>query len=189
MTPEDRRQLVHAAMTLFVVPLRWLSPAWAAGLAAAAVVLNWVVLPVTGLDRGMRREGGPWVDGAKLYPVAVLGLLLVWRDAPWTAAAAWAVLGIGDAASNVVGRRVGRPPFLGRADRSLAGTGAFVVTAFPAALAAHAWVLRAPPTPGVIVALGAAAAAGAAAELLVPRGWDDNVAIAFAAGATAHALS
>lgn len=187
MIAEDRRQLVHAAMTLFAVLLRWLTWSQAAWVAGAAVVLNWVVLPLTGLDRGLRREGGAWIDGAKLYPVAVLGLLLAWRDDLHVVALAWAVLGVGDAASNVVGRRVGRPPFLGRGDRSLAGTAAFVSAALPAAFAA-ACVARAEPTGTLLLACAAASVAGAAAELLVPRGWDDNVAIAFAAGGAAQAV-
>lgn len=179
--PEDRRQLVHASMTLFALALRWLTCEQAMALGGAAVALNWIVLPLTGLDRGLRREGAPWIDGVKLYPVAVLLLLVFVQPLP-AAAAAWAVMGIGDAASNVIGRRLGRPPFLGRRDRSLAGTAAFVVCAFPAAAAAHGWVAYAMPGQEVLVAVAAATVAGAAAELLVPRGWDDNVAIAIAAG-------
>ena len=184
VTGEDRRKLVHAAMTLWIVLLRWLPAGGAVAHAGAAILVNWVVLPLTGLDRSLRRPGGPWIDGVKLYPVAVLAALLLF-PAP-TAAAAWAVLGIADAASNVVGRRFGRPGFLGRTDRSLAGTAAFVVAGAPAAALAHAWVAAQSPSQQVIVAACAAAVAGAVVELLVPKGLDDNVAIALGAGAAFH---
>jgi dolichol kinase len=183
---EDGRQLVHAGVALFVIPLRWLTPPQAVAMATAAVALNWVVLPATGLDRRLRREGAPWIDGIKLYPVAVLAAILLFGKE--TGAAAWAVLGVGDAASNVIGRRWGHPPFLGRDDRSLVGTLAFVATAFPAALAAHVWVAGGAGSPGVAmptVALAAAAAAvtGAVVELVTPRRFDDNLPICVAAAA------
>ena len=187
MRAEDRRQGVHAAMTLLALLLRGLTPTQAALVAGAAVVLNWVVLPLTGLDRGLRREGGPWIDGVKTYPVAVLAAVLLF-PLP-VAAAAWAVLGIGDAASNVVGRRIGKPPFLGRADRSMAGTLAFVATAAPAALLVHAFVAGAAPGTGTLVAACGAAAAGAVVELLTPRFLDDNLPICLAAGAAFWALA
>ena len=175
MTPENRRQTVHAAMTLWVVALRWMTCEQAAALATAAVLVNWVLLPLTKWDRGLRREGGPWIDGVKLYPVAVLLALVVF--AMPVAAVGWAVMGLGDAASNVVGRRLGKPPFLGRADRSLAGTVAFVLVAAPAAALAYAWVGWSGPTGFALAAAAAAAVAGAGTELAVPRGFDDNLPI------------
>lgn len=187
MRAEDRRQFVHALMTAWIVPLRWLPPWGGPALAGAAVLVNWVVLPLTGLDRGLRRPGGPWIDGVKLYPLAVLLVLLLFPVA--TAAAAWAVLGIADAASNVAGRSFGRPGLFGRHDRSLAGTAAFVVSGWPAAVAAHAWVADAAPTAAVALAAAAAAVAGAVIELLVPPGVDDNLVIALAAAAAFHAVA
>ena len=121
LAAEDRRKFVHLLMTAFVVALRWLTPEQAWACAGAAILLNWVLLPLLGVD--LRRKGDPFVDGVKLYPVAVLLVLVLFGN--YVGAAAWAVLGVGDAASNVLGRRFGRTPFLGRSDRSLAGTGAF----------------------------------------------------------------
>lgn len=204
MQREDLRQTIHAATTLLVVPLRWTSPAEAVWMGVGGVLLGLVVFPLAGVSRRIGREGGqsldgrnggqsldgrnggPWLDGAKTYPVAVLAALLLF-PLP-VAAAAWAVLGVGDAASNVVGRRIGRPPFLGRADRSLAGTLAFVATALPAAVAAHAWVAAATPDLRVVAAAATAAAAGAAAEMLTPRRFDDNLPVCLAAGAAMSAV-
>ena len=178
---EDRRQAVHAGAALLLIALRWLTPFQAACMAGAAVVLNWVILPVTGLDRGLRREGGPWIDGVKVYPLAVLAAVLLF---PLPAAAAgWAVLGIADAASNVAGRRWGRPPFLGRADRSLVGTATFIAAGTPAAVLAWCWVAQVAPTGPVILAGALAAFAGAALEMLTPRWLDDNLPICLAAAA------
>jgi dolichol kinase len=179
---EDRRQLVHFSMTGFALLLRWLDPWQAWTLAGAAIVFNWIVMPLLGWDRGLRRADSPFVDGAKLYPVAVLAVLLLFPTRPQVvAAAAWAVMGVGDAASNVIGRRFGRPGFLGRADRSWLGTFAFIACAWPAAWAIASFVARSSATVTWGPAL-AAAVAGAAAELVpLPRRFDDNVPIALAA--------
>ncbi len=186
---EDRRQAVHVAMTGFAFALRWLTCDQALACAGAAIALNWVVFPLTGIDRRwLRRAGDPWVDGVKLYPVAVFALIAL-LPLP-QAAAAWVVLGVGDAASNVVGRRFGRPPFLGRPDRSLVGSLAFVGAAAPAALLAHSFVGYAAPDGRSVGVVLAAAVAGALAEYLpLPKWLDDNVPIAAAAGITLWALA
>jgi len=183
---EDRRQALHFAMTAFAVSLRWLSPIQAAAMAGAAIALNWVILPAIGKD--LRRPGDPYVDGARLYPIAVL-LLVVFLPAP-SADAAWGVLGVGDAASNVVGRRLGRPPFLGRSDRSLAGTAAFVICGGGAALLLGSFVAESMPDLHAVSAAFAAAAAGALAEFTPRRlRLDDNLPIALAAGGVLFLLS
>ncbi len=186
MKREDLRQLVHAAATCLAVTLVWLPP-WAYyGCVGLVILIEWVVLPLAGVDMGVEREGEPWFNGIRSYGVAVLLLLLVF-PLP-VAAGAWGVMGLGDAASNVVGRRLGKQPFLGRADRSLAGSLAFVAAAWPAAWALHLWV--AGPDGSRPLAALAAAAAGAAAELVPwPFRLDDNLPIALAAGAALHLLA
>jgi dolichol kinase len=188
MTNEGRRQLLHVSMTAFALLLPWLAkwPVAAPALAGVAVLVNWLLLPALGWDKGLRREGGPFVDGVKLYPVAVLAVLLLFPTKPQAAAAAaWGVMGVGDAASNVIGRRFGRPGFVGRADRSLVGTAAFVVFGFLAAWGLATWV-GAPAETSWKPAL-AAAVAGAVAELVTPaKLLDDNLPIALAAGAAFH---
>ena len=77
---EGRRQFVHLGCTLFILPLPWLESTGALVLAGAAALLNWVVFPVTGLDRRwFRREGESFVNGAKVYPVAVLVVVAHFR--------------------------------------------------------------------------------------------------------------
>jgi dolichol kinase len=181
LSREDSRQLLHVGTTLLAIPLRWLTPGQAIVMACVGVALGWFVFPRLGVDAAIRRENSPWLDGVQLYPVAVLAVVVLF-PLP-AAAAAWAILGFGDAASNVIGRRFGRPGFLGRKDRSAAGTAAFLVAAAPAAVVAHLWVADAAPTSAVLVAAGIASAAGAIVELLMPPRWDDNLAIAVVAGA------
>jgi len=179
---EDRRQALHLAMTLWIVALRWITPVQAVWITLAAVVLNWVVLPLTGLGRrSLRRDGEPFVNGVKLYPVGVLLALVLF---PYPAAAAGlAVMGVGDAASNVLGRRFGKPPFLGRQDRSAVGTAAFVACGAVAAAAAAMWVAPERPMDGPFLgAVLAAAVAGAAMEYVPwPRPLEDNLPITLAA--------
>jgi len=186
---EARRQFVHAGMALWIIALRWMTPLQAVLLAVAAVTLNWVILPLTGLDRSMRRDSSSFIDGVKLYPVAVLIVLLLF-PLP-VAAIGWAVLGIGDAASNLIGRRYGRGPFLGRPDRSWVGTLGFLATAAPAAFLAAYWVGGAHAAPAnetgiLVVAAGVSAVAGAVMEYVPwPRPLDDNLPIALAASTAA----
>lgn len=190
MTSEDRRQALHLGVTAFALTLRWLEPWQAWTLAGAAVGVNWLLLPALGWDRDLRREGSPFADGVKLYPIAVLAVLLLFPSPPQVAAAAaWGVMGVGDAASNVVGRRLGRGGFLGRGDRSFAGSLAFILTAWPAALGFAMFVGRLDAASVWLPAL-AAAGAGAAAEFAsIPRRLDDNLPIALAAGAAFHLAS
>ncbi len=184
MTREDRRQFLHFGATSFALALRWI-PQWAAfTLAGAAVAVWWVFMPLLRRDFGLARDGERFVGGLRTYPVAVL-LLLVLFPLP-AAAAGWAVLGVGDAFSNLLGRRYGRHPFLGREDRSLVGTLAFVVTAWPAAwgLAMH---VHGPSAADAWLPALIAAVAGAVAELLPLQRWiDDNIPVALAAGAAFH---
>jgi dolichol kinase len=190
VTGEDRRQALHFAMTAFALALRWLEPWQAWALAGAAIVVNWLLLPALGWDKGVRREDGPFADGVKLYPVAVLAVLLLFPSRPQVAAAAgWGVMGVGDAASNVVGRRLGRPGFLGRSDRSLAGSVAFLLTAWPAALGLAMFVGGWSAASAWLPALTAAAAGMAAEFATIPRRLDDNLTVALAGAAAFHFAS
>ncbi len=193
MTREDARQFVHLGTTAFALALLRL-PLWAGYAAcAAAIVFWWIVVPLLKRDVGFTREGEPFVNGLRTYPVAVLLLLLFFRHPDAhplaTPVAAWGVLGVGDSFSNLIGRPWGRQGFAGRKDRSLLGTTAFLVTAWPAAWALAAVVGGMTSADAWKPAL-AASVAGAAAELVpLPLRLDDNLPVALAAGAAFFALS
>jgi dolichol kinase len=193
MTREDGRQFVHLGTTAFAVTLLWL-PLWA-GYAAcgAAIAFWWIVVPLMKRDVGFTRPGEPFVNGLRTYPVAVLLLLFFFRHPAAhplaTPVAAWGVLGVGDSFSNLVGRPWGTHGFVGRKDRSMLGTFAFVVTAWPAAWALATLVGGMPSADAWKPAL-VAAVAGAVAELIpLPFRLDDNLPVALAAGAAFLATS
>lgn len=128
---EDRRKLIHLSMTTFALLLRWLEPWQAAAVAGGAIFMNWVILPLLGVDRHLGRDGEHYVSGVKLYPVGVLLAVLL---APLPAAAAgWAALGVGDFVSNVIGRRLGHKKVPWNPEKSWAGMIAFILFAVPAA--------------------------------------------------------
>ncbi len=181
---EDKRKAVHLAMTLFALLLRWLGRFEAAAFAVAAILLNWVVMPLTGMDRSLGRERERFVSGVKLYPVGVL-LIVILFPRP-VAAAGWAALGVGDWASNVIGRRLGKRKLPWNPTKSWAGTIAFVVVAFPA-IAFFLWFtwgngFDLPADPArLALAAGAAAVAGALVETAPFRWADDNLTVPLAA--------
>jgi dolichol kinase len=191
LTREDLRKSVHLAMTGFALLLRWLEPWQAVVLAGAAILLNWVILPLSGLDRRVGRDGEHYVSGVKLYPVGVLLAVLLF-PLP-VAAAAWAALGVGDYASNVIGRRMGRRKLPWNEEKSWAGAIAFVVATLPAAafllwFTWANWSHGAPP-PLDRSRLGFAALAvalvGAILETLAIPRVNDNVLVPVGAGLAA----
>jgi len=164
--------------------LRWLSPAGAAGLALALVAHNVVVMPRWGgaLHRGR-------VDpGILSYPVAVLGLVLVFRSRPELAAAAWGLLAFGDGAANLAGRHLGGPRIPWNRAKRIVGALAFVGVGTPAAAALLAFVSAGgAPGPAVpfgeaLAPVGLAALAAALAES-VRSTVDDNLRVAASAAA------
>ncbi len=200
---ETRRQLVHLGVLLFAVPVPFLGPFWSAALAVAAIVLNWVVLPLTGRDRDFRRDGERFVNGVRVYPIAVLLIIVLFPLK--VATASWAVLAVGDAFSNLIGRRFGKTKLPWHTKKTWAGTFGFFITAFPAAaafflytqhfaggaalLSLWAGSASAAPTsvPVALVATGAGALAAALLESLDIR-LDDNLSVSLGSGAVIVAL-
>lgn len=132
MTPETSRQLIHLCVVAFALPVPFIGPTWAVVLAGVAVFANWVVIPLTGRDKALMREGERFLNGIRWYPVAVLFAQIALPLA--LAQAAWAILAFGDAFSNLFGRRYGRVKLPWNRAKSWAGTIGFVATAFPASL-------------------------------------------------------
>jgi dolichol kinase len=111
--------------------------------------------------------------------------LLSWTHEPVAAAAAVMVLGFGDPAAALIGRRFGRIPLVN--NRSLEGTLAFALVSFVVVFATLA-VWHADLAIGTRVAVsGVAAVAGAITELFSRR-VDDNFAIPVATGLAVWAL-
>ena len=124
------------------------------------------------------------VNSATWYCTALLALALT--GAPIVCSIAVLVLGVGDPAAALIGRRWGRTKLVN--GRSLEGTLTFVATGALVAGAATA-LLYTEFGVGQVFALAAVAAvAGALAELFSSR-VDDNLTIPIAAGAAAWGLS
>lgn len=184
---ELARRVVHVGCVAFALLLRFLSWPQAAAFAIAAFVFNWQVLPRVG-GRGMWRgadvaRGYP--VGILAYPLAVLGLVLVFRDRLHLAAAGWGILAVGDGMASLVGQAVGGPRLPWNPRKGWAGFAAFVAFGASAAALLWAWVARLPLDPGAAHwprTLGVALALAVACALVesVPTTLDDNVTVPLA---------
>ena len=187
------RPRVHAYTGLCALLLGVLPAPWHLAMAAGGVLLGWVVFPLAGIDRRLRRPGEPFVGGLRTYPLAVLGLVVLLPRAE--AAAAWGVLAFGDAAASIYGRALPAPAVFGHPKATWAGTGAYVLVGAVAAWALGAGVASlahdtgwvSPGTPPSALACLAAASAAAMLDL-VPLPPDDNLPAAAGAGGVLHLL-
>lgn len=117
-------------------------------------------------------EGSPIVLNGAVW-MFVSALLCAWLFAPGVAAAALAMLMVGDGAAAVVGRRFGRTKWPG-SPKSVEGSAAYAASAFLTGLAVVAW----PGTALTPAVCAVGAVVGAAVEAL-PIGLNDNVRVPF----------
>jgi uncharacterized protein (TIGR00297 family) len=184
MQAETQRQVEHMIPVAFAVLLRWL-PLWlAAALAALSVVYGVVVSPRI-FRRTLREDELPlgFSPGKFTYGAVVLALIMIFRESGFhVVAGAWALMGIGDGMSNIVGRRFGRSKVAWNRDKSWEGAAAFVVFG---ALAAGLLIWLTSGSHGIpqlslveslLVALVAAIPA-ALVETLPNRWVDDNITV------------
>jgi uncharacterized protein (TIGR00297 family) len=116
-------------------------------MAACAFIFNWKVLPIAG-GRAMWREGehgAGYARGMLIYPLSVLGLVLLFRDEPWMAAAVWAVLAWGDGMASIAGLALGGARLPWNAGKTWSGLLAFVAFGTVGAAAFAGWTLKLPP--------------------------------------------
>jgi uncharacterized protein (TIGR00297 family) len=176
--------MAAGAMALLLRVISW----WeAAVIAGAALAFTLVTLPRVGgrlhrSERGARR----FVSGVTLYPATIVLLLLTFSDRLDILAGAWGILAFGYGMATVVGRRVDSPTWRWNRERSIAGTGAFIVCG-GAAGSFLCWWCRpvVVPPPYLWFSIGAplVAAASAAAVETVPMRLDRNLSVAATAAA------
>jgi uncharacterized protein (TIGR00297 family) len=132
---------VHILVGGLAVLLRWLTWQQAALVAAAAVVFNLVLLPRLS-PRVFRSEDANRLiaSGIVLYPIAVLGLVLLFPSRLDIVAAAWVILAAGDGFATLVGTHVRSPQLPWNRQKSVAGLVAFVAFGSAAAIAAAWWM-------------------------------------------------
>ncbi len=182
---ETLRQIVHVAAVGFAFLLRYLTWPQAALLAAVALVFNatllarvWPCIMRPADARGARA-------GILFYPLAVLALVLGFRERLDLAAAAWAVMAVGDGAATLAGTRVGGRPLPWNPEKTWSGLIAFAVAGSIGAVALSAWVApTVSPTPPFLFTWLAPVVAALVAGLVetIPIKLDDNLSVPFAAG-------
>ncbi|MGE3274658.1 MAG: DUF92 domain-containing protein [Vicinamibacterales bacterium] len=183
---ETGRQIVHVAMVGFAFALRWLSWPQAAGLALVALAFNYLLLPRLAPAIMRETDHATARAGILFYPLAVLALVLVFRERLELAAAAWGVMAAGDGFATLVGTTIGGPALPWNREKTWSGFGGFVVTGTAAAVVLWTFVgqdLASPPHPAVV--LWGSLAAGLIAGLVetIPVRLDDNLSVPAAAGA------
>ncbi len=183
---ETARQRVHIAMVGFAVLLRYLDWRQAAAFAVAALAFNIFLLPrvAPSILRARDREG--W-GGIRLYPLAVLVLILVFRSRLDIVAAAWAAMAVGDGCATLAGKRFPTHRLPWHRDKTWAGLLAFASVGSVAAVSIGAWVapsLPAPPDPRFTVWAAIAATMCAALVETIPIRLDDNVSVPAASAGT-----
>jgi len=190
---ETRRQLTHILAGGFAFLLRWLSWGQAISLALVAVVFNLLLLPR--VSRNVFRPGDldrVSQSGIVIYPLAVIGLILVFPHRPDIAAAAWAILAAGDGLATLVGAHVRSPKLPWNRDKSVAGLVAGALGAAAAGVLLCWWTslgMTASPPLWFILAAPAVAAVAAAFVETVPIRLNDNISVPFTAAAVLWSLS
>lgn len=187
------RNVLHVltALTSITVALLLPSPTWALAVAGSLAGTCWV-LEITrriwpGWNDKLMATLGVFAHPHEAYRVNsstwyLTGLFaLTLTGSMPLLAVAMAVLGLGDPAAAIIGRRFGRIKLIH--GRSLEGTTSFVVAGTLGALGVMAAVTALPLGSALVIGLGAAAA-GAIAELVSHR-IDDNLSVPLAAAAGA----
>lgn len=176
-TDETLRKLLHIAFGLFAFTLRWL-PWWAAaGVAAAAVVGNWLVLHRI-VGRSVARHERGFDAGIVLYPISVLLLVLLFRERLAFAAIAWVLLAAGDGVATLAGKAFPLARLPWNRDKSLGGFLGFLAFGYPAALAVAFWMGYREPLVVLWATLAAAIAESLATQI------DDNLTVPFVSAVT-----
>lgn len=180
---EVPRQLVHVGVGAIALSLKFLTWPQAAAMAVAAILFNLFVLPRL-TDRVFRPGDRDrlWATGIVLYPLAVLGLILVFRERLDLAAAAWGILAAGDGMATLIGTTVRSPRLPWNHEKSMAGLVVFVTAGALAAIGLLVWTTGEPLTTAMVVT-GLVAAVVAGFAETVPIALDDNLTVPLAAGA------
>ncbi len=185
---EDLRQLEHLAPIAFAFFLRFLS--WPQAIGCGLIALLYGLFVSSRLWRITSRPGESklWFSPGKVaYATGILGLLLVFRDANYIVGAVWANLSVGDAASNVIGRKFGRKRIIWNPDKTWLGTLAGFLLSVPAAWALIIWNglpgdVTKPNGSAWLYAIAVSLACSLVETLPLPI--DDNLTICIAGGAT-----
>ena len=189
--PEDLRQLEHLAPIGFAFLLPYV-PFWVMLLLGGLAILHALVLSprliqVTTRPDEAQRSFSP---GKLYYAVGVLALLLLFHDRLYIVAGVWAILAVGDSASNFIGRRWGRRRLFYNPQKTLQGFLAFWILGGLAAWLLMWWNLpgRGLYSPAFLLLCAFLTALLCAIGESLPPVIDDNLAILWVGALSLAAL-
>jgi len=182
-TNETLRKSIHIAAGLGAFALKWIPWRTAALVAAAFIVINWLLLHRV-VGRSVARHERGWDTGIVLYPAAVCALIVVFNWHIEIAAVAWALLAFGDGFATLIGRAVPLAPLPWNRQKSWGGAMAFLIFGGAAAFGI-AMIFDGQPR---MEALLLAIVASAFAESL-PLGLNDNVTVPLVAAGVLATVS
>lgn len=180
MTGESKRQIEHMLFIGFAFLLRYLSVAQAVICALAAVAYGLFGSPRLN-QAGVREDeiARGFSPGKLYYALAVLALILIFRDRMHVAAGAWAVMALGDGASNLAGRAWGRKTLPWSKNKTWVGTAVFFLASWAGAFLLVIWTVAGTgiDLPGKVAVLAICAGASGFAALVesLPLPLDDNL--------------
>ncbi|HEX2832261.1 MAG TPA: DUF92 domain-containing protein [Thermoanaerobaculia bacterium] len=173
-TNELLRKTLHIAFGLFAFALKFLTWWMAAAVCVVAIIGNRSLLHRL-VGRGVARHERGYDAGIVLYPIAVLLLVVLFRERLVFAAIAWAFLAFGDGVATLAGKSfpIARLPW--HREKSWGGLLGFLIAAYASGLAVAYWMDYRAPFVLLIAALAAAITES------LPLGVDDNVTVPAAA--------
>jgi len=188
------RKIVHVSMLGFAFLLPALTWPEAAGAAVLALLFNLFLLPHLGahlrksvdVPDAKAREPRPAAEesmwtGILLYPISVLALILAYRHHLEVAAAAWAIMALGDGVASVAGEAVHSAPLQWNQRKTWAGFGAFTLAGTAGAYVLTRWVNPSLPADKTLLICVLTALLGAAVET-TPIDLDDDVTVPLVCG-------
>src|SRR5438105_2876429 len=175
-TNEALRKSIHIAIGFAAITLKWLPWRLAAVIAAAFVVVNWLVLHRIVGKRIARNPRG-YDAGIVVYPAAVCALILIFNWHIALAAVGWVILAFGDGSATLAGLAMPIAKLPWNRDKSWGGFIAFILIGGAAAYGISRF-FGSPATNAIV----AAVLVSAFVESL-PLGLNDNITVPAAAAA------
>ena len=180
MSGETKRQIEHMLPVGFAFLLRYLT-LWQMVLCCMAAAVYGIFISGRINRAGVREDEAArgYSVGKISYALTVLALILIFRNRLHGAAGAWAMLSVGDAASNLAGRAWGKKRIPWSDSKTWVGSIAFVFSSWVMSAVLVLWTAAGtgailPGLPVVAGACLAAAVAGGVVETL-PLVVNDNV--------------
>ena len=180
---EDRRQLEHVVPLFIAFLLPYITYRGVLLLGLMGLIYSLYVSP-RWIQVTTRPEERNHISVAKLsYTLASLSVLLCFHKRMYIGAGAFAVLAVGDALSNLVGRKIGGPSFPYNRRKTVAGCVAFTIGGTLAAWTVILWnqAAEAGYTPGTLLLFSAVVASVTALAETLPAVIDDNITIVWLA--------